>query len=213
MIKYKMVDPRSDEDIEKYVKLVTALSDYLGDKQVIDNEKIKWARFHMGAIEYVDKFRDEPLRPLEENADEFAFVCEMDGKFVGYVDIATYHVENGKRPDDDIGILHDIYVDDNYRNGEIAYRLLQIASDKLIEYGKNKAICNVQEDNPNRFLHFAMADNNIINECECVRRNGSKTIDYTLLIDLHKLNKMTMLDLARKTAILRRKNKTNAEME
>ena len=201
---YRAINPRSDEDIKKYFELIKGLSDYCGDLQVFDDEKIKWARFHMGAIEYCDKFKNEPLHPLEENADEFAFVCEDEGEFVGYIDIATYHVENGERAEDDIGMLHDIYVLDDYRNGDIAYNLLQIAVDKLLECGKNKAICNVQADNPNRFLHFAMADNNIIKESECKRRNGSKTIDYTLLIDLKKLKDMSLLDLAKKTAKIKR---------
>lgn len=212
--KYRAVNPRSDEDIKKYFELIKGLSDYCGDLQVFDAEKIKWARFHMGAIEYCDKFKDEPLHPLEENADEFAFVCELDGEFVGYIDIATYHVENGQRPEDDIGILHDIYVKDDYRNGDIAYSLLQMAVDKLLKCSKHKAICRVQADNPNRFLHFAMADNNIINESECTRRNGSKTIDYILLIDLENLKSMTLLDLAKKTAKIKKQcnQKLNSEL-
>ena len=50
------------------------------------------------------------------------------------------------------------------------------------------AIISVQEDNKYRYLHFAMADGNVIHEDKCKRKDGSETIDYTLMIDLKKLN-------------------------
>ena len=67
--------------------------------------------------------------------------------------------------------------------------------DKLIECGKFRAICNVQEDNKNRFIHFAMADGNVIETCKCKRKDGTETIDYTILIDLKKLQKTSKKEL------------------
>ena len=32
--------------------------------------------------------------------------CEDNEKFIGYVEVCSYHIVDGKRPNDDIGILH-----------------------------------------------------------------------------------------------------------
>lgn len=202
---YRSLNPRNNKDVKKYFELVCGLSDFCNDCKLVDENMIKWARVHMGAVELINPaYKETSLPPLEENADEFVFVCEENGKFIGYVEVCSYHVVDGMRPDDDIGILHEIFVSDEYRNGTIAFTLLQMAVDKLIEKGKNYAICNVQEDNNNRFLHFAMADNNIIEEKECTRKDGTKTTDYTLLIDLKQLKGMSLLQLAKKSARIKK---------
>ena len=208
-LKYRALNPRNDEDITKYIELVKALGLYCNDcNDYIDDEFIKWASFHMGAVEVVDtQYQGKLLPDLEDNADDFVFVCEDGDKFIGYVEVCSYHIENGDRPDDDIGILHEIFVLDEYRNGFIAYTLLQLAVSKLQNKGKRKAICNVQEDNPNRFLHFAMADNNVIKSEACQRADGSVTTDYTLLVDLGKLKNTSFKQLAMKTVQLQKNNK------
>lgn len=71
---------------------------------------------------------------------------------------------------------------------------------------KNYAICNVQEDNPNRFLHFAMANNNVVGKQKIVKGDGKETIDYTLLIDLHNLKYVSFKDLAKKAIDIKRGN-------
>lgn len=211
---YRALNPRNDEDVKKYFELVCGLSDFCNDNKSVDENMIKWACVHMGAVELVNSaYKDKPLPPLDENADEFVFICEDNGKFIGYVEVCSYHIVDGKRPDDDIGILHEIFVLDEYRNGTIAYTLLQMAINKLIEKGKNRAICNVQEDNPNRFLHFAMANNNVIREQECTRKDGTKTIDYTLLIDLQNLKNMSLMGLAKKAAYIKKERLASESQE
>ena len=124
----------------------------------------------------------------EKKADEFAFVCEKDGEFLGCVEIATYHIVDYKRPDDDIGVIGETYVKEECRGQSmISLKLLKMAIQKLMECGKFHAICHVQEDNEFRYLHFAMADGNIVDQTECKRKDGRETINYTLLIDLKKL--------------------------
>lgn len=207
---FRAVNPRNNEDVKKYFELVGSLSDFCNDNKKIDENTMLWACVHMGAVELINpEYKDKSLPSLEENADEFVFVCEDNGKFVGYVEVCSYHVVKGQRPDDDIGILHEIFVLDEYRNGATAFTLLQMGINKLIEKGKNRAICNVQEDNPNRFFHFAMANNNIVNQQECTRKDGSKTIDYTLLIDLQSLKKMSLLQLAKKATCLKKEKELN----
>ena len=206
-LKFRALNPRDNEDVKKYFGLVCGLSNFCNDNKNIDENIIRWACVHMGAVELINPaYKDKTLPPLDENADEFVFVCEDNGRLIGYVEVCSYHVINGQRPDDDIGILHEIFVLDEYRNGTVAYTLLQMGINKLIEKNKNRAICNVQEDNPNRFFHFAMADNNIIKQQECTRKDGTKTIDFTLLIDLQKLKNMSLLELAKKANLLRKES-------
>lgn len=50
-----------------------------------------------------------------------------------------------------------------------------------------------------------MANNNVIKEQECTRKDGTKTTDNTLLIDLHNLKNMSLMGLAKKLLILKKK--------
>ena len=188
---FRAVNPRSDEDIRKYFELKQGLIDFLKARNKIDEKIINWQRWHLGAPEYVfpDDYKDKPLPSMEENADEFAFVCEVDDKFVGFVTICAYHVIGGKRMKDDIGVLSDIFVEEEFRGQtQISLKLLKMAIDKLMGCGKFRAICHVQEDNPLHYIHFAMADGNVILKDTCKRKDGKETIDYLLMIDLKKLN-------------------------
>lgn len=194
---FRKVDPRSDEDMKKYVSLIKKLSDFCNDNQTFDEEKLKWMRVRMGAIEYADKYDEKELCSVDDNADEMAFVYEIDGEFVGFIDVAFYHIVNGERPDDDIGIIHDMYVEKKHR-GMASFTLLKMAVQALMKKGKNYAICNVQEDNDNKPLHFALANNNVVQTQECRRRDGSITTDYTLLIDLKEIKDMSINDFAKK---------------
>ena len=188
---FKALNPRNDEDVIKYFKLHQGLTDFLKLSARVDENVIKWKRCHFGAPEYVfpDEYRNKPLPDLKEHADEFAFVCEYQGDFVGFIEVSTYHIVDGKRPDDDIGSISDIFVKEEFRKGSnISLTLLKMGVQKLLESGKNRAVCNVQEDNKHRYLHFAMADGNVVHKDKCKRKDGSETIDYTLLIDLKSLN-------------------------
>ena len=162
----------------------------------------------MGAVEYVDlqDYINRTLPSIEDNAREFVFVCEYNDEFVGYVDFCDYHMKVCEEViEDDIGAIHEIFVSKEHRkNHSIAEKLLKMAVEKLISKGKTKAVCSVQEDNPNRFLHFAMMDK-ILEQDVCTRIDGTETMDWILLIDLIKIQKMSGWDIAKKAAKLKRK--------
>ncbi len=197
---YRKIDPRKEEDIKKYLDIQYRLDNYLKkDIQPLTEEQIKWLRIRMGNVDLLpnnnNKGKSLYQQKLENLADEHCFVCELDKNVIGYIFVCTYHVVNGERQDDDVGIISEIYVKDNYRNGEIAYNLLQLACDTLLNAGKNIAMISVQEDNPNRFLHFAMADK-LINKEKCKRKDGTITISYDLLLDIKNLKTTTIRQLA-----------------
>lgn len=205
--KYRAINPHDEEDIKKLLNIQEELGNHLNcGAKPLTEEQIKWLRIRMGATELLPQHQqqDDYSLGLQQKPDEISIVAEFEGEIIGYVEIATYHLVKGKRPDDDIGLLHEIFVKEQYRNTDISFKLLQMGVKKLIECGKFRAICNVQEDNKQRFLHFAMADGNVIETSTCKRKDGTKTTDYTLLIDLKKLQNTTKKELGFKAAKLRR---------
>lgn len=187
---FRAVNPRCDEDMKKYIDLTFGLDNHLKIKRKIDDNFVNWKRWHFGAPEYVfpEEHKNKPIEDFNKLADEFVFLCENNGETIGYIEVSNYHVVKGKRPDDDIGIIGEIYLKPEHRKIDLSLKLLKLGVQKLIECGKFRAICNVQEDNKYRYLHFAMADGNVIHKDKCKRKDGSTTIDYTLMIDLKKLS-------------------------
>lgn len=190
---FRLVNPRDDEDMKQYLNLQKNLSDFLNSAKNLDDNRLKWERYHLGALEYVfpEDYDNKELPNWEENSEEFAFVCEKNGEFLGFVHVINYHVVDRKRiRDDGVGVISDIFVKKEVRGQTlIALKLLKMGINKLMEHGKYRALCNVQEDNEFKFLHFVMADGNVVKQDKCKRRDGSETIDYTLMIDLKKLMK------------------------
>ena len=197
---YRKINPSSEDDIKKYFDCNKQLDNYLGRNVTpFTEEQVMWLRVRMGASELLPGSDEETLsykKEIKQMPDEHCFVCELGDEFIGYVFVLTYHIVDGKRPDDNIGIISEIYVKDKYRQGLIAYNLLQLACDTLLKANKTAAILNVQEHNPNRFLHFALADK-ILEKEEYTRENGSVSIDYSLLIsDINKIKTMSARELA-----------------
>ena len=210
---YRAVDPRNDEDMQKYFNLAEGLSNFLKNNASFDENQMRWARIRMGAVEYVDlnDWVNKPLKPIEEEAHEFVFVCEKDGEFVGYVDICDYHFDNDRIIEDEAGTIHEIYVKDEFQQTDIAFKLLQMAVEKLLQLGKSKTYMEVQEDNKNRFLHFALADGNVVKTSTLKRRNGEETTSYTLQADLKFIEKLTPFKFAVRTAHIKKKMLQNAK--
>lgn len=199
---YRKVDPHNLNDINKLLTIQYRLNEYLNsNSKPLTQDQIKWLRIRMGAYELLDdyKSKDKELADrLEGSPDEISYFCECDGEIVGFCSICNYHIVNGNRPNDKTGLISDIFVDEKHRNGDIAYKLLQYAIEELIKANLTSAIMVVQEDNPNRFFHFALADK-VLDTQIISRRNKIKTINYELLIsDIHKIKNMSSKEIARR---------------
>ena len=178
---YRQINPSIDEDVDKMLEIREDLNKFLKNRaKPLDKEQIKWLRIRMGAIEFLTEEQQQGAyaQGLLKKPDELCFVCELEGKVIGYIFVTTYHVIDGERPNDDIGIISDIYVKKEYRNSTIAFTLLQMGVKNLIKHGKNRTICNVQEDNENHYIHFALADGNVIDTSTCKRKNGTEKQRY-----------------------------------
>lgn len=205
---YRRINPHDENDIQKYLKIQQKLDDYLHIKESgFDEERIKWLRIRMGATELLDnpEGRDKSYKDkLDSTPDEIGILCEHNGEVVGFSFVCTYHVVDGERPDDKTGIISEIYVDKAYRQGDMAFKLFQHSINALLEEGITSAIMTVQEDNSNRFWHFAIADK-LIDKNECERRDGITTISYDLLIsDLNRVKNLTQRQLIVKALKLKK---------
>lgn len=175
--KFVKLNPDNEEDIEEFVKYNEKLTKYLNSSACpLDNESLGWQ---------VGIFKD---------GDEATFFCKLDGKVIGFINVCNYHIVDGKRPDDDIGLISDIFVDQTSEasnGGYTAFKLLKLGVDELLSNGKNRAIMVVQDDNKNKFLHFSLADK-VLRTSEVERKDSSKTTQYELLIsDLIKIKNLT----------------------
>lgn len=211
-VTYRKLDARNDDDFKLFLSMEDGLDDYLKTNisEIDLTKKHLWTRVHMGAVEFLDelvpgKNTTEYKKQLLKRPDQVCYVAEDDGKVVGYIVYLNYCVMNDERLGEEYGNLNAILVKENYRGTGVAYQLLQLALNDLINNGKTKLILTVQQDNPNRFLHFAMADT-VFSQDFCIRRDGTKTNSYNLLIsDAEKLKNMSGLELARKAANIKRK--------
>ena len=199
---YRKVNPSDINDINRYLAIQKQLKDFLKvNARDLTEEQIKWLRIRMGAYELLSDIngKDKVLSDrLQRQVDEIVYLCEVDDEVTGFCAICTYHIKDGERLDDNIGIISDIYVKEEYRNGDIAYKLLQLAIKELLQANKTAVVMEVQEDNPNRFLHFALADKILFKE-KCKRNDGTITISYSLLIsDVRKIQKIEPRELALK---------------
>jgi len=204
-LNFRKLNPRNDEDMESFKYLSSKLCEHLNQEFNFNEEYLNYMRFHMGAIEYIDeRLKGGELPKVEDNAREFVEVCECEGKCIGMIHYNNYYITDDKVYHKDIANIIEIFVLDEFRGGDIAFKLLKSAVTSLTDKGISKARCNVQEDNPYRFLHFAMADSKIKKIEESTRSDGTKVLDYSLLIDLNKLKNTALIELAKKASLLKK---------
>lgn len=210
-VTYRKLDAKNDKDFNLFLAMENSLDDYLKtNKSEIDlAKKHLWTRVHMGAVEFLEELvpgRDttEYRKQLQTMPDQVCYIAEENGETIGYVVYLNYWCENGARLGAEYGNINAILVKDGYKGTDVAFSLLKMALTDLANNGKNKITLTVQQDNPNRFLHFAMADT-LLSQNETTRKDGSKTISYDLLIsDINKVKNMSFLELGKRAVKIRR---------
>ena len=211
-ITYRKLDARNDKDFCLFLAMEESLDDYLKTNKSEENltQKHLWTRVHMGAVEFLDelvpgKDTTEYRKQLQTMPDEVCYIAEENAETIGYVVYLNYWCENGARLGAEYGNINAILVKDGYKGTDVAFNLLKLALIDLANNGKTKITMTVQQDNPNRFLHFAMADT-LLNKSKCKRKNGTITISYDLLIsDIKKVLNMSSLEIGKRAVKIRRK--------
>ena len=89
-----------------------------------------------------------------------------------------------------------IFVDEKYRRGAVAYDLFNLALKEVKQKDKNSLVMSVEDNNPYKFLHFAIADI-LIEENEALTEDG-KTKQYILgITDVGKVQQCSFKNFIR----------------
>ena len=89
-----------------------------------------------------------------------------------------------------------IFVDEKYRRGAVAYDLFNLALKEVKQKDKNSLVMSVEDNNPYKFLHFAIADI-LIEENEELTEDG-KTKQYILgITDVGKVQQCSFKNFIR----------------
>ena len=90
------------------------------------------------------------------------------------------------------------YVKRSSRGLKIAYDLIKKLLLNLIELGIDKAIMQLQTYNPQRFLHYALSDKNIISSTKCQQKEEFYEDQILLIKDLKIVCNMSYSEFIRK---------------
>lgn len=119
------------------------------------------------------------------SSDKAYFVAKVDSETIGVVSV-DFGESFGIDDIDCSATISLIYVDRRYRKGKIAYNLLKLAIDEIQNRGESVLVMSVEDNNPNKFLHFSMADI-IIQENEERTKNGATTQYLLAVTDINKI--------------------------
>ncbi len=97
-----------------------------------------------------------------------------------------------------------IYLDKKCRGGEVAYNLFKLALKEISERGLNTFVMSIENNNPNKYLHFSIADQ-IIDARKELLENGGEVIQYILGVsDVKKLNTLSLKQYMQKVIYTKR---------
>ncbi len=120
----------------------------------------------------------ELLKQSLVSEDSYTIIAKDDDKPIGLVsvDFSNELEFNGNNYTASIPL---IYVEESSRNGILSYDLLKMALNECKERGVVSAVISVEDNNPHKFLHFALADTIIDENQEYL--TDSKTITQYVL--------------------------------
>lgn len=97
-----------------------------------------------------------------------------------------------------------IYVNESLRGGEVAYTLFKLALDEIKNRGLNSFLMTVEDNNPNKYLHFSIADKLIEQRNEDLV-NGNEISQYLLGVsNIDSIYNLSMKEFGRKAVYAKR---------
>ena len=131
--------------------------------------------------------------------DNYTIIAKEDNKPIGLVsvDFSNELEFNGKNYTAAIPL---IFVEENNRNGILSYDLLKLALSECKKRGSTSIVISVEDNNPHKFLHFALADT-IIDENQEYLTDGETITQYILGIsNVETILSMPFSQLAKKVS-------------
>ncbi len=131
------------------------------------------------------------------NKDKTYFVAKVDGETIGV--ICVDFIEMIGVDDVDYSAAIDlIYVNEKFRLGTVGYNLFMLAIEEMRKRDKESFVMSVEDNNPNKFLHFALADV-LIEENEEFTQDGTTTQYLLGVTDIDKVKSYTFKEIMRKS--------------
>ena len=138
-----------------------------------------------------------------QSEDRSYFVAKTNGETIGVISVDFSESISVNDTDDYNASITLMFVDERYRNGTIAFDLFKLAIDEIQKNGENSFVMSVEDNNPNKFLHFAFADV-LIEENEEQTKNGT-TSQYLLgVTDIDKVKSYTFKEIMKKSVKMKK---------
>ena len=150
-----------------------------------DTQTIKDIVNKMYGIEY--ETRDtKKIAEAIKNKTEIYVLAHKDDNCIGFCGSSINNDYYKDIISPDVAVIDYIYVDKKHRNFFLSFELISTLFKELVKNGTKQAIMQVQTYNPQRFLHYALSNKNIIKSTP-VEVKGRIYEDQILLIeDLEK---------------------------
>ncbi len=153
-------------------------------------------------IGFKDNVFDDPeiLECLKQDLiseDSYTIIAKEDDKPIGLisVDFSNELEFNGNNYTASIPL---IFIEEKNRDGILSYELLKRALKECKNRGANSVVISVEDNNPHKFLHFALADT-ILDENQEYLTDTKKVTQYVLGIsNVEPLLTMPLSLLAKK---------------
>ena len=138
-----------------------------------------------------------------QSEDRSYFVAKTNGETIGVISVDFSESISVNDVDDYNASITLMFVDERYRNGTIAFDLFKLAIDEIQKNGENSFVMSVEDNNPNKYLHFAFADV-LIEENEEQTKNGT-TSQYLLgVTDIDKVKSYTFKEIMKKSVKMKK---------
>ena len=138
-----------------------------------------------------------------QSEDRSYFVAKINGETIGVISVDFSESISVNDVDDYNASITLMFVDERYRNGTIAFDLFKLAIDEIQKNGENSFVMSVEDNNPNKYLHFAFADV-LIEENEEQTKNGT-TSQYLLgVTDIDKVKSYTFKEIMKKSVKMKK---------
>ena len=180
MIKFEKL---TENDIVIFIEFHKKLNDLIGFKNNVleDPEILEWLKQNL----------------ISE--DNYTIIAKDNDKPIGLVsvDFSNELEFNGNNYTASIPL---IYVEEKSRNGFLSHDLLKMALNECKKRGVVSAVISVEDNNPHKFLHFALADT-LIDENQEYLTDTKTVTQYILGIsNINTLLAMSLSQLAKKVS-------------
>lgn len=147
-----------------------------------DAVHIKQMINQMYGFEYETRTPDEIAQAIEKCHQVYVLAKQGDD-IIGFAGATTNSTEYQKITTQTQTVIEYIYTIPSCRNFFVAFFLTQKLIEYLVQLQQTCAIMQVQTFNKQRFFHYALCDNNIINSTSCKTQSGKCYQDQILLIN------------------------------